>query len=30
VPLVAGATLTAARMLVEGRAEVAIAWDGGR
>ncbi|PVG00820.1 Arginase/deacetylase [Serendipita vermifera] len=30
VPLVAGATLTAVRLLVEHKANVAICWDGGR
>jgi histone deacetylase 8 len=30
VPVIAGATLTAVKILIEGRADVAIAWDGGR
>ena len=30
MPIVAGATLTAVKTLIEGRADVAISWDGGR
>ena len=30
IQITAGASLTAAQMLVDGRAQVAINWDGGR